>query len=353
MGQAVRQGKSLPFPTKNESKFVLMGSGKLLCDAARALIKRGFPRPIILTHPKQSHSRDLEIYGSPRYRMIYESIFEFAKRDGLEVYQCRDVNSDATIKYLKGKGVRIACSFGLRCLVKEEFISYFKNLVLNCHGTDLPKYRGGALGTWQILNDESNVYGLFHLIDNKFDSGNIVIKTSLPLNHRNAYPADWLAKTWQINLSAFEELLARIEEGETIRTVPQNLALGSYFPRLKTEIHGAINWNWSAREIERFIRAFGWPHTGAFSFIGKRKIRIARTRILTRGKVFHPFLIGLVFRKCSDGSIEITTRDAFLKIISLRIGHEEVSASSQVKVGERFYTPSEILDRAQSYRASY
>ena len=41
-------------------------------------------------------------------------------------------------------------------------------------------------------------------------------------------------------------------------------------PRLDTQIHGFIDWNWTAKHIVDFINAFGSPYQGATTFIKKK-----------------------------------------------------------------------------------
>ena len=58
------------FPGVKNSRFALIGSGKVLCYFAKELIRLGFPKPIIITWFKEKHKRDEKLLENN----IYESI---------------------------------------------------------------------------------------------------------------------------------------------------------------------------------------------------------------------------------------------------------------------------------------
>ena len=63
------------FPTINNCKFCLVGSGKILTVFANMLIERGFPSPILVTWKKKFHERDIKLLSDNEN---YINIFEFA-----------------------------------------------------------------------------------------------------------------------------------------------------------------------------------------------------------------------------------------------------------------------------------
>lgn len=111
-----------------------------------------------------------------------------------------------------------------------------------------------------------------------------------------------------------------------------------YFPRLKTEQNGAINWNWTGEEISRFITAFDDPYQGAWTRVdGKEKIILRASRIKNIDIGTHPFNAGLVIAKDRD-LYTIATRDSYVEARINYIGR---------LIGRRLITPSEELERAK------
>ena len=54
----------------------------------------------------------------------------------------------------------------------------------------------------------------------------------------------------------------------------QNNSNSYYWPKLNADVDGKINWDWDARDIASFIRGFSHPFNGAFSYIGKYKVKV-------------------------------------------------------------------------------
>ncbi len=86
-----------------------------------------------------------------------------------------------------------------------------------------------------------------------------------------------------------------------------------YWPKLKSDRDGQINWDWTAEEIVQFIRAFSKPYDGAFSYLGKIKVRIFNASFVKSKIKFHPFQNGLIF-KFHKNSFYIASRSHYIKI---------------------------------------
>ncbi len=344
------------FPEKQNTKFVLMGSGLLLCQFLKILNERKFPTPVVITHPYEEHTRDQALYDSYRFdssSRLYQDVFEVAKNLSVKVLETRDVNSAEVIQFLDINDSNIAFSFGCRSIIKKIFLDRFKGLVLNSHASNLPWDRGGGAGTWRILNDEKYVYGLIHFVDEGIDTGDILIKERRHLKCSRPFPKDLLEETWDFSLEILNKFLDWIEAGKEFEARKQFNDQSAYFPRLYTEKHGAINWQWNTIFIESFVRAFGFPYPGAWTFVNNKKVYIGICEIPVQSPKFHPFLVGLIFRDYEDGSIEVATYDGSIIISYFREGNVKISPKQFCKIGDRLVTPTKYLDDAMSYKAKY
>jgi methionyl-tRNA formyltransferase len=59
--------------------------------------------------------------------------------------------------------------------------------------------------------------------------------------------------------------------------ITQDLSQGGYF-RGRTSGDGLIDWTKGAREIHDLVRAVAPPYPGAFTFLGRQKLRLTSTR---------------------------------------------------------------------------
>lgn len=341
----------LRFPEKKKLKFVVMGSGKIMCAFIRLLLNRHFPKPVIITHPACEHQRDKMLYSSSAIvNRCYEDVFKVSREANLEILETKDVNRNDVLRWLRDKKVNAAFSFGCRSIIKNNFLDALNDLAVNCHASDLPKDRGGGGPSWRILNGDNYSCITLHRINKGVDSGEIILKKKRAIKKKNPYPIDILTEDIKLAEETLRVFIRRIEQKMPFELTKQNLEEGTYFHRLFTEKNAAINWFWGSQEIERFIRAFGYPYSGAWTFLNGKKVIIARAKLPRDTSFFHPYVCGMVFRKFRNGSVEVATKDGSLIIISLRENDSEIPAASRCKPGERFYATSRILEESILFR---
>ena len=113
----------------------------------------------------------------------------------------------------------------------------------------------------------------------------------------------------------------------------------SYWPRIKSEKHGWINWSWNADDIVNFIHSFSDPYPGAATFINNKIIRFKLAKLANSKLKFHPFQFGLIYRKTYK-EIYVATKmgGVILDISKLK--------NTKNLLGKRLITKSIILDKA-------
>ena len=182
----------LKVPKKNKIRFVLLGSGKPLCDLCDLLIKNKFVKPVIVTHPKRFHKRDEKLLIHSK---TYSNVFEYSKKNNIELIQAEKLNDAKLITLLSKKKCSAAFSISCRSIIKKPFLNAFNGLVFNIHPAYLPEERGGAIISWRILNNKKYVAATLHQIDEGIDSGPIIIQKKKKLNIRNPFPEDYMVQT--------------------------------------------------------------------------------------------------------------------------------------------------------------
>ena len=115
------------------------------------------------------------------------------------------------------------------------------------------------------------------------------------LNIAKPKPLDFLMETNILFNKLLNDFLVNVSKNKPLKTIEQNNFDSSYLPRLYSEVNGAINWYLKGKEIERFIRAFSEPYSGAFTFVGKKKIYIYDAEFRNTKIKNHPFMSGYVW----------------------------------------------------------
>ena len=188
-------------------------------------------------------------------------------------------NSESEIRNLKPDLIIVA-AYGK--ILPEEILEIPKYDCLNVHPSLLPRWRGPSPVQFAILNGDTDSGVTIMKIAEKVDAGPVLIQRKLKLEGNETYDVlhDKLGKM------GGDLLIEIIPEWITGKIDPQlqDESRTTYTRILKKE-DGKIDWEKSAEEIERQIRAFNlWP--GIFTFWEKSgkliRIKILKARVLNR-----------------------------------------------------------------------
>ena len=146
-------------------------------------------------------------------------------------------------------------------ILSTEEIAWATVTAVNYHDSPLPAYAGVNAPSWAILNGESMHGVTWHKMTGMVDAGDIMAQRVFPI--RDADTALSLAaRCFEEALLAFEEMLCRIESGDSSGT-PQDVRRRSLFRRdMRLPRQGIIDWNESAAAICRWVRA---GHLGPYA----------------------------------------------------------------------------------------
>jgi len=212
---------------------------------------------------------------------------------------------------------------------------------ININIIPFPKYLGGAHVTWQILNEDLRGSVVFQEMVKEVDKGTILEKYDFRYSRADDNPERRFLRNQEELLKALPKFMSSftLDASKQLEVIVDS---GSeYWPRLKTDTHGWIDWSWSSEEILRFITAFSAPYAGARTRLKGEIITIHRANVLEL-RDFHPFSAGIILRKPRENSIIVASRDAILEL--------ECILPDRLKTifleGSRLFTPSEDLEYA-------
>jgi methionyl-tRNA formyltransferase len=241
----------------------------------------------------------------------------------------------------------LVVSMGAPFLFRERHLAAVSGQAINVHGAPLPEYRGGGGYSWRIMNGDHRGTVLIHQITPGIDDG--------PLLHHHDYefpadletPGDFQSYAAAQDAPVLEQLVGRILDlGELPPTSGQS-GNATYFPRLATDIHGAVDWSWSIDDVVSFVRAFSHPYAGAFTMCGGERVRITEARVIDWVPIApHPFMSGLIVADDNDRWI-VAGRGGY---VSVRVVSNGEKAP---RLGDRLHTPSEWLEAALATRVEY
>lgn len=323
-------------------RVILFGGGDSLLDLAIWLKSKSKE---VLVFTSTRHSKDLLFTrpGNLKESLLLNEI-NFTITDEL---------TEKLVKNVANKSIGI--SFGSSWIFKKPIIDLFNGQLLNSHGSPLPEHRGGGGFSWRILMGDDRGNSLLHLIDEGIDTGDIVYESQYCFpSDECVVPKDFYLYSFQKYNTFIQDFFLKVDSGYEFGLKKQYNSSSTYWPRLNTEKNGIVNWNWSASQIKKFINAFDDPYMGVGTYVNNVKFVRLKRCIKVIEQNFHPFQCGLVFRKekiNDQDSIFIAAKDGYL--IVQEVLCQEKKIINDIRLGDRFFTPSTETDKALEFRPVY
>ena len=140
---------------------------------------------------------------------------------------------------------------------------------INIHASLLPRWRGAAPMQRAILAGDRETGVTIMQVEEKLDSGPILLQRSLPITARTT-AADLHDALAELGAGLIVEALAGLTSGD-LAPQPQPEAGVTYAAKLERE-EGRLDWRQAAEALERQVRAFTpWP--GAFTEVPRGETR--------------------------------------------------------------------------------
>ena len=246
-------------------------------------------------------------------------------------------------------------SVGARNIFKKEVIkNIFSNNLINTHGARLPLGRG-EVASWRILKQDRLDNQLLHIVDGEIDAGPIIFNKLSIIPKEYQTPSE-IQKFRNINFEKFyKSFLLKILKKEKFLLRIQPDYLSSYLPRISTDKNGWIDWSMDPYELIRFINAFDEPYVGASTFINRTnlgRLHIKSAQLHGGEIISHSFMSGIVIRHDTDW-IVVSTSSKYSLLIEKVLNTKGKNILDQIKQGDRFYTPINILENAKKFRAFF
>ncbi|MCQ2352134.1 MAG: bifunctional UDP-4-amino-4-deoxy-L-arabinose formyltransferase/UDP-glucuronic acid oxidase ArnA [Victivallaceae bacterium] len=245
------------YSKEQNMKCVVFAYHNMGCIGIESLLKAGFEISAVFTH------RD-----NPAENIWFDSVAEFAGNRGIPVFAPDSVNHPVWVARIREMKPDFIFSFYYRDILKEDILSIPRLGAINLHGSLLPKYRGRVPINWAIINGETETGVTLHYMVREADAGDIVDQEKVGIS-----PRETAKSLFDKSVAAARVMLDRalplLKEGKAKR-IRQNEEDATCFHGRKPA-DGEIDWQKSAVEIDRLVRAVTKPYPGAFSFLGDRK----------------------------------------------------------------------------------
>ena len=299
-------------------KIIFFGTPDFAVPSLDILNKSKHEISAVVTAPDKERGRGR--------RVSFTQIKEYAIANDLRCLQPESMKDEGFIESLKKFDADLFVVVAFRILPRSVY-TLPKYGSFNLHGSLLPKYRGAAPIHWAIINGEKVTGVTTFFLEDKVDTGNIILQAELPIGEDDDLGTVH-DKMSLLGADVVLETVDKIESG--IQNLQkQDSSLATPAPKITKEL-GLIDWNKPAHQIHNLIRGLS-PFPGAYFLHNNLKYKIFKSAIDESVKLSSSEIKQTkneIFIGCSDLSMQILelqpegrkrmSTDAFLRGYSLK-----------------------------------
>lgn len=261
----------------------------------------------------------------------YSAVKEYAVEKGLRLLQPANLKDEAFLEELKSLNANLNVVVAFRML-PEAVWKMPKFGTFNLHASLLPQYRGAAPINWAIINGESTTGVTTFFIDDKIDTGAMILKASLEIgDDENAGLLH--DRLMDLGKDTVIKTLTLIENKKAETTIQPNDDDIKTAYKLNRE-NCKIDWTKPGTEIHNLVRGLS-PYPAAWCFFKDNgqewNVKIYETLFTKEDHNNEPGTI-IVDKK----EINVAVKDGIVKIGSLQFPGKKKMTTKELLNGMTF-----------------
>lgn len=304
-------------------RIVFMGTPDFAVATLDALLKSNYNIVGVITAPDRPAGRGRKLQQS--------AVKKYAQSHGLPVLQPTNLKDVDFFKKLKDLNANLQIVVAFRMLPKAvwQMPAYG---TFNLHASLLPNYRGAAPINWAIINGETSTGVTTFFIDEKIDTGNIILQETVDIQE-NEIVGELHDKLMHVGSKLVVKTVDLIKN-DLVKTTKQSGTEYKSAPKIYSETCH-INWNATIQNIYNLIRGLN-PYPAAWTILynGDQEIKMKIFNI-EKEILEHSLAIGTVVTTKTD--IKIAVKNGFIKVGSLQISGKKRMDSKSLLNGFSFH----------------
>ena len=224
-------------------KIIFFGTPNFAATNLKYLLEKGFKIVAIVTPPDSRKGRGKQLKTC--------AVKEVGLENNIPVLQPLKLRDEEFISELKNYNADLFVVVAFRML-PEKVWSIPKLGTINLHTSLLPNYRGAAPINWVLINGENQTGITTFFINNKIDSGKIILQEKVNLTN-NTTAAELHNKLMNNGSRLLTNTLEIIRDGDVTQNAQILTSRMKEAPKLTKELL-KIDWERSANDIHNLIR---------------------------------------------------------------------------------------------------
>lgn len=310
-------------------RIVFMGTPEFAVGILDAILKSKYEVVGVITAADKPAGRGQQIK--------YSAVKEYALEHNLTLLQPTNLKDEAFLAQLKNLNANLQVVVAFRML--PEVVWKMPKLgTFNLHASLLPNYRGAAPINWAIINGETKTGVTTFFIDDKIDTGAMILSASIEIgSDENAGALHNRLMT--IGCTTVIETLSLIEKGQTTTTIQKENEDIKTAYKLNKE-NCKVDWTKSAQEIHNLIRGLS-PYPSSWCYFKDKgetwNVKIYESKIEYEK---HPHEIGKIV--ASKKEIKVAVNDGFIQILSLQFPGKKKMYANELLNGITFTEHAQV-----------
>jgi len=267
----------------------------------------------------------------------YSAVKEYALEKGLRLLQPTNLKDEAFLEELKSLNANLQVVVAFRMLPQAVW-KMPKLGTFNLHASLLPQYRGAAPINWAIINGESTTGVTTFFIDDKIDTGAMILKASLEIGaDENA--GQLHDRLMDLGKDTVVKTLTLIENGNATTTIqPADDDIRTAY-KLNRE-NCKIDWTKPGSEIHNLIRGLS-PYPAAWCFFNDNgqewNVKIYETLFTEE---YQEKTAGTITADKKEINIAVT--DGTIKILALQFPGKKKMTAKELLNGMTFSNEAKV-----------
>ncbi|PCJ49430.1 MAG: methionyl-tRNA formyltransferase [Gammaproteobacteria bacterium] len=314
-------------------KVVFAGTPEFAAAHLQSLVDSKHQVCAVYTQPDRPAGRGRKLMAS--------AVKQLAHQNNLLVCQPESLKSTEARALLRSfeADIMVVVAYGI--ILPKEILQIPRLGCINVHASLLPRWRGAAPIHRAIEAGDKETGVTIMQMDEGLDTGDMLMTSTLTISddENTTHLHDRLMTSGAATLI---KALEAIAEG-SIKPIAQNDDDACYAKKLTKE-EAAINWNLTALQLDRKIRAFTpWP--GSFVIQAGQKLKIIAKQFNSSDDNFAHQEAGTIISADEQG-IRVAAKEGSLLITSLQLPGKKMTAVKELLNAYRDrFLPGQQFDR--------
>ena len=289
----------------NTLRIVFMGTPDFAAAILKHLVDTNFEVVGVVTAADKPAGRGLKLNES--------AVKKYAQSQNIPILQPTNLKNEAFLTSLKSFNADIQIVVAFRMLPKEVW-NMPKLGTFNLHASLLPEYRGAAPIHWAIINGETKTGVTTFFIDDKIDTGEIILKREIEISEDETVGI-LHDKLMHLGANLVAETVNYIAN-QTVKTTKQPNIEEKLAPKLTPE-NTKIDWSETLENIYNKIRGLN-PFPAAWTIIQMNGEEIsAKIYGVKKEKTIHSLDFGTIVSNKKE--VKVAVQNGFIHILEIKL----------------------------------